>query len=85
MQNQAPGYFHLNDLRSLYWKIVPFLRGLIQLVISTRRIRCVRIIRVVTVYRERTEKYSSLALTTSVAELLRRLLLNFVELSDGSV
>eukprot|EP01043_Picozoa_sp_COSAG02_P119674 COSAG02_NODE_56357_length_286_cov_0.545455_1_plen_33_part_01 len=24
MQNQAPGYFHLDDLRSLHWKILPF-------------------------------------------------------------
>jgi hypothetical protein len=31
VQNQAPGYVHLNDLRSLYWKIVPFLHRLIQL------------------------------------------------------
>ena len=25
MRNQAPGYFHFNILRGLYWKIVPFL------------------------------------------------------------
>eukprot|EP01043_Picozoa_sp_COSAG02_P030674 COSAG02_NODE_1972_length_10217_cov_140.461653_1_plen_85_part_10 len=46
MQNQAPGYFHLNYLRSLYWKIVPFLHRLIhiQLMFSTRRtVLCVRI------------------------------------------
>ena len=24
MQNQAPGHFHFNILRGLYWKIVPF-------------------------------------------------------------
>ena len=31
MQNQAPGYFHLHHLRSLYWKILPFLHRLIHL------------------------------------------------------
>ncbi len=39
MQSQAPGYFNFNDFRSLYWKILPILHRLIQLVIST----CVRI------------------------------------------
>ena len=42
-QNQAPGYFHFNILRGLYWKIVPFLHRWIQPVISTRRSRYVRI------------------------------------------
>jgi hypothetical protein len=42
MQNQAPVYFHLNDLRSLYRKIVPFLHRLIQAMISTLY-RCVGI------------------------------------------
>ncbi len=35
LQNQAPEYFHLNDLRSLYRKILPFLHRLIQAMIST--------------------------------------------------
>eukprot|EP01043_Picozoa_sp_COSAG02_P043505 COSAG02_NODE_3794_length_6218_cov_8.112273_2_plen_167_part_00 len=42
MQNQAPRYFHLHDLRSLYWVILPFHHRLIQRMISTRS-RCVRI------------------------------------------
>ena len=43
MQNQAPGYFHFNILRGLYWKMVPFLHRWIQPMISTRRSRYGRI------------------------------------------
>ena len=39
MHNQAPGHFHCNILRGLYWKIVPFLQRWIQPLISTRRSR----------------------------------------------